>query len=170
MYTHTAKKKENNRYHHSEALAYEDCIYRFHGTYDYAFVLDTDDFFIPMNPSEKKLHYYADKWCKYSASCAFSWIEYYPVCGLKGKPTDGNVTAELKSSVCLERKFHKFLHRLSDIDVQLAESVVLESRSFQMNDQHGRVKIPSDEAYVAHHRKNKLPAGIVCAQFHNISS
>lgn len=146
-----------------EALAYEDCIYRFRGAYDYAFVLDTDDYFIPVNPSEKRLHYYVDKWCKYVASCAFSWIEYYPACGVKGKPTDGNVTAELKSSVSLERKSHKFLHRLSDIDVKLAESVVLELRSFQMNDQHGRVKIPSDEAYVAHHRKNKLPAGIVCA-------
>ena len=46
-------------------------------------MLDSDDFFVPMNPGEKKLHYYVDKWCKESASCAFSWIEYYPDLGLK---------------------------------------------------------------------------------------
>lgn len=156
-------------YHHSEALAYEDCIYRFHGTYDYAFVLDTDDFFIPMNPSEKKLHYYADKWCKYSASCAFSWIEYYPMCGLKDEPgIDGNVTAVLNSSVHLERTVGKSLHRLSvvmDVGIYQAEYAVglrNKNKTFPLTYHHGIVKIPSDEAYVAQVRKNKLPPNTMC--------
>ena len=153
-------------YYHSESLAYEDCIYRFHGIYDYAFVLDTDDFFVPMNPSEKKLHYYADKWCSDSASCAFSWIEYYPDCGLKGEPgTDGNVTAVLNSSVHLERKVGKSLHRLSlvmDIGIHQAEYAVLKNRTLPLTYHHGIVKIPSDEAYVAHNRKNKPPPGSMC--------
>lgn len=32
-------------YSHSVALMYLDCVYRFRGTYDYVFVLDSDDFF-----------------------------------------------------------------------------------------------------------------------------
>ena len=151
---------QNDQIH--EVLAYEDCIYRFRGEYDYAFVIDTDDYFVPMNPSEKKLRYYVDRWCKDCGSCAFSWIDYYPACGLKDKPgTDGNVTAVLKSSVSVEQKSHKFLHRLADIDVHvpLSES---ESESFLVNHHRGTVKIPSDKAYVAHHRMEKLPADIAC--------
>ena len=153
-------------YYHSQTLAYADCIYRYRGTYDYAFMLDTDDFFVPMNPGEKKVHYYVDKWCKESASCAFSWIEYYPDCGLIGEPDiDGNVTRRLNSSVHTRRNFGKSLHKLSvvmDTGVHQAETVVLNTKYFSVKYHHGIVKIPDDEAYVAHLIKNKQPPNIKC--------
>ena len=157
---------DSEMYHHSQALAYADCIYRYRGTYDYAFMLDTDDFFVPMNPGEKKLHYYVDKWCKESASCAFSWNEYFPDCGLKGEPgIDGNVTRMLNSSVHTKRKFAKSLHKLSvvmDAGVHLADTVVLNTKPFSVKYHHGIVKIPDDEAYVAHIVRNKQPPNRKC--------
>ena len=153
-------------YYHSQTLAYVDCIYRYRGTYDYAFMLDTDDFFVPMNPEEKKLHYYVDKWCKESASCAFSWIEYFPDCGLKDEPgIDGNVTRMLNSSVHTKHNIAKSLHKLSvvmDAGVHLAETVVLNTRPFSVKYHHGIVKIPDDEAFVAHIVKNKQPPNRKC--------
>ena len=153
-------------YYHSQTLAYADCIYRYRGTYDYAFILDTDDFFVPMDPGEKKLHYYVNRWCKESASCAFSWIEYYPDCGLKGEPgIDGNMTKVLNSTVHVERKVGKSLHKLSmvmNIGPNQAESVILKARALSVNYHHGIVKIPDDEAYVAHIRGDKQPPNRRC--------
>ena len=153
-------------YYHSQTLAYADCIYRHRGTYDYAFMLDTDDFFVPMNPEQKRFHYYVNKWCKDSASCAFSWTEYYPDCGLKGEPgSDGNMTKVLNSTVHVNRKGGKSLHRLSvvmDIGPHQAESVIMKARSFRVKYHHGIVKIPDDEAYVAHIRKDRLPPNGRC--------
>ena len=152
-------------YYHSQTLAYTDCIYRYRGTYDYAFMLDSDDFFVPMNPGEKKLHYYVDKWCKESASCAFSWIEYYPDLGLKGEPgIDGNVTNVLNSSAHTICHVGKSLHKLSvvmDTAIHQAEGAVLKTKTFSVKYHHGIVKIPDDEAYIAHIRKNRKP-GYLC--------
>ena len=153
-------------YYHSQTLAYADCIYRYRGTYDYAFILDTDDFFVPMNPGQKRLHYYVNKWCKDSASCAFSWIEYYPDCGLKGEPgSDGNMTKVLNSTVHLDRDVGKSLHKLSvvmDIGPHLAESVIMKARSFDVKYHHGIVKIPDDEAYVARICNDRQPPNGRC--------
>ena len=50
-------------YGRSQMLAYENCIYRFQGTYDYAFFVDSDDHFIPLDPKQKKLDYYIKRYC-----------------------------------------------------------------------------------------------------------
>ena len=34
-------------FYHSQALYYQNCVFRFQGVYDYAVMLDTDDFLIP---------------------------------------------------------------------------------------------------------------------------
>ena len=39
-------------WYHNQGLIIEDCIYQFRGTYDYVFILDTDDFFIPRVPGK----------------------------------------------------------------------------------------------------------------------
>ena len=86
---------------HSESLRKLECIYRFRGTYDYAFPLDTDDFFNPRVPGKSQLKDYIRDYCyeKPAASCMFKWYYYYPLlCGMKGKVgEDGNVTRQLKS-------------------------------------------------------------------------
>ena len=147
-------------YYHSEALAYENCIYKFRGTYDYAFMLDTDDFFVPIDPTEKRLHHYVNRWCQNGASCAFSWIEYYPDCGLNGEADDGNVTKQLKSFSNTERNVDKSVHKLSaviDIGIHQAEAGIKNGKTYQLKYQKDIVKIPNKLAYVAHIKKNMLP-------------
>ncbi len=50
-------------YHNKLGLIYEDCPYRFLGTYDYIMMVDTDDFFTPRVTEEKHIHYYINRFC-----------------------------------------------------------------------------------------------------------
>ena len=83
--------------YHSQLIAYDDCIYRFLGTYDYVFMVDTDDFFVPMVPGEPTIHYYITNWCHNSDTCELTWERHYPDCGVGKVGKDGNVTAKLSS-------------------------------------------------------------------------
>lgn len=67
----------------------DDCIYRFIGTYDYVFIVDTDDFFVPRVPGELTIHYYIKNWCQGAGTCQLSWVRYYPDCGLGTTGEDG---------------------------------------------------------------------------------
>ena len=102
-------------YLHSEILRKLDCIYRFRGTYDYAFPLDTDDFFVPRVPGMTDLKDYIRNYCyqKPAASCVFKWITYYPdICGMNGAiGKDGNVTSKLKSYKAKVMGNPKSVHR-----------------------------------------------------------
>ena len=72
-------------YLHSENLRKLDCIYQFRGTYDYAFILDTDNFFNPQIPGKSNVKDYIHKWCygNLIGSCIFDWVYYFPgECGL----------------------------------------------------------------------------------------
>ena len=144
-------------YYHSQTLAYEDCVYRFRGTYDYALMVDTDDFFIPRVPGQKDLHYYVKYWCKHSGSCKFPWIEYYPDCGLKHKvDVNGNVTDALSSSMKSTQKVRKSLHKLSAIvDTGVHHAWKL------MKGYVTRV-VPAEKAYIAHVRKGKMHKEGLC--------
>lgn len=144
-------------YYYSQTLAYEDCVYRFRGTYDYALMIDTDDFFIPRVPGQKDLHYYVKYWCRHSGSCKFPWIQYYPDCGLKHKvDVNGNVTDALLSSVHSKQKVRKSLHKLSAIlDTGVHHAWKL------MKGYETRV-VPAEKAYIAHIRKETMPPGGLC--------
>ena len=137
--------------YHSQMLAYHDCIYRFQGVYDYMLFADQDDFFIPLVPGQKTLHYYIDNWC-YKGSCLFKWIEYYPDCGMKPESrADGNITMLLTSSVHKAVPFDKCLHRLSTT----IEIGIHDPR--EMIAGHEAVSVPSQVAYVAHVRRYRRP-------------
>ena len=137
--------------YHSQMIAYEDCIYRLQGTYDYILLIDIDDFFVPLVKDQPKLSYYARNWC-HQGSCIFQWTEFYPDCGLKGNTSeDGNVTSLLLSSVHRERIEGKSLHRLSAIlDAGIHRAAVLMAG-------YQKTRVPRDKAYVAHIRKGRVP-------------
>ena len=102
-------------YTHATGLQQIDCSYRHRGTYDYVFVLDTDDFFNPMSPSITNVKDYVLRWCHGPGigSCAFRWITYYPqACGLTTTeiPQDGNITTHLKSHVNTIQSRLKSIH------------------------------------------------------------
>lgn len=147
--------KNDEIFYHSQMLAHQDCIYRFQGTYDYAYIVDSDDFFIPLVPEEKRLDFYVENYCRFG-SCIFPWIEYYPDCGMRWDRLGehGNVTNTLVSHVATRRlKAGKSIHRLSAIlDAGTHKPQVL-------LDGYHYVFIPPHVAYVAHVRKNREPPG-----------
>lgn len=137
--------------YHSQMVAYEDCIYRLRGTYDYIFMLDVDDFFVPLVKGQPKLSYYVKKWC-HQGSCTFQWTEFYPDCGLKDIVSkDGNVTNLLTFSVHNERIEGKSLHKLSAI---LDAGI---HRPAALMDGYTKTMVPQNQAYVAHIRKGRIP-------------
>ena len=149
----------------SEILRKLDCIYRFRGTYDYAFSLDTDDFFVPQIPGKKNVKDYILNWCYGDSigSCSFLWKFYYPGgCGMKNEPIeDGNVTRVLhsyahkpidnvksvhKTSVLLDASFH-------DATCKMAKHTCL-MPGFTVKE------VPLQVAYIAHLRMHEMPSNL----------
>ena len=143
-------------WYHNQGLIYEDCPYRFRGTYDYIVMVDTDDFFIPREPRESKLHYYINKYCRQNGigSCKFRWIEYFPdVYGFNNKSTsDGNITRALQSYSHYNQGNPKSLHRTTALIDTATHYAYIMMPQYKIYD------VPVNVAYVAHVRKwKKLP-------------
>ena len=139
---------------HGTIFQYLDCIYRFRGTYDYVFPLDSDDFFNPSIPGKTKLKEYIVDYCSTEpfVSCAFKWLIYYPgVCGMLEKVgEDGNVTKYLKPHNAKEKYSHmKSLHSMKAI-VDLTFHDATCKRCLLPG--HSVRRIKPEIAYVAHNR------------------
>ena len=143
-------------WYYSQGLMYEDCIYRFRGTYDYIFMLDTDDFFTPRIHNEPDIHHYINLCTNQSntGSCEFWWIEYYPdQCGVKKGPLpkDGNVTSWLLSfRAHTVMSNHKAVHK--------SETILDAATHFAAELMPGYLRrrtFPKHIAYIAHVRKSK---------------
>ena len=135
-----------------------DCIYRFRGTYNYAFLLDSDDFFNPVEPGKSDLKDYIQDWChdKSAGSCMFTWYHYFPeACGMRNeKADDGNITRLLKSYKWDFNDHFKSVHLISAvIDTGFhhakCENCLLPG--------YHVVHVPPHLAYVAHIRMNTKP-------------
>ena len=139
---------DTDNYHgHSQMLAYEDCAYKFRGTYDYIVMCDTDDFFVPRIPSKPKFHYYIRKWCPHGA-CVFYWFGRYPDCGLDWEKMteDGNMTKILKSNKSKQLRGYKSIYKSSmvlDVGIHSPRKSI---SGFSVR------KVPIEEAYFAHVR------------------
>jgi len=145
----------NQIFYHSQVLAYEDCIYRFSGTYDYLVMVDTDDFFVPRVPGEPKIHYYINNWCQNSGTCLLTWVGYYPDCGLGKVDEDGNVTAKLSSFVfSVSKAKTKALHT----PVTVVDVGIHDVRQSLNGTKLGTM--PITKAYIAHIRTGRMPPGV----------
>lgn len=142
-------------WYHNQGLILEDCIYRFRTSYDFIFILDTDDFFVPRVPDEKTLHYYIKKHCmgEDTGSCKFRWVEFYPDhYGLTGEPTiGGNMTARLKNFTHYVQPNRKSLHRIGTVIDTCTH------HAHKMLPGYRSVDVPQSSAYVGHIRKGKHP-------------
>ena len=150
VWTQWLKSDEQIRYH-SQLLAYDDCIYRLTGTYDYVFLVDSDEFFVPRVPGEPAVDYYIKNWCNNSGTCEVTWIRYYPDCGLGKTGEDGNVTAHLSSYAFQQDRLPKDFHSPPTvIDVG-------PHGPYQSVKGPKYKKIPKDKAYLAHIRAGEKP-------------
>ena len=146
---------ESQIFYHSQRLGYYSCIQRFQGTYDYVFIMDSDDYFISLVPNTN-FKYYIDKYC-HIGSCIFPRIEFYPDCGVQWKKLGehGNVTNILVSHVSSKMPDYagKSLSRISGIlDPGVHQPMDL------LHGYHNRPISPS-VAYVAHIRIKRKPPG-----------
>lgn len=143
-------------WYHNQGLILEDCIYQFRGTYDYVFILDTDDFFVPRVVGEPKAHYYVDKLCvrDNTGTCKFRWVEYYPDhFGMNASVPilDGNITSQLMNYTHQNQGNRKSVHKtqaLVDAATHYAFNIIAGYK---------RVEYPINVAYVAHLRQKKNP-------------
>ena len=102
-------------FYREQLLAYQDCVHRFQGLYDYVFPHDADDFFVPLIPGAK-LDYYVNKYCT-KGTCSFQWEEITPpysgLTGMIGR--DGNVTDKVAAKHSRKtREANRCIHRLED--------------------------------------------------------
>ena len=150
--------EEKEVYLHSEILRKLDCLYRYRGTYDYAFSLDTDDFFTPCIPGVTNVKEYILRYCyvEPAASCAFNWLYYYPdVCGIEGEiGADGNVTNHLKSYRRFDKTHHfKSVHRTQVLlDATFHDAKVIDGCLLPG---YEAVVVPPSDAYMAHLRMHE---------------
>eukprot|EP00731_Ephydatia_muelleri_P019483 Em0012g308a len=134
-------------FYREQVLAYQDCVHRFQGLYDYVFMHDADDFFVPLIPGAK-LDYYVNKYCTKGA-CSFPWEEIEPpnsgLTGMIGR--DGNVTDKVAAKHSRKtRQANKCIHRLEDtFEVGIHEPTMKVACCMT-------AYVPSTAAYVAHIR------------------
>ena len=98
-------------FYHSQLLGWQDCVYRYQGTYDYVIPYDPDIFFVLLVPGELFIQYYAERLCS-KGSCTFRQIQYFLDCGVSEVGADGNVTAHLLSNKSFNRPEVRDLHKL----------------------------------------------------------
>ena len=144
-------------WYHNQGLILEDCGYRFRGTYDFMFVLDTDDFFVPRVPDQDTVHYYIHKYFKSNiGSCKMMWVEYFPDKYIKNTDIpnlqDGNVTSLLSNYTHVVQGNPKSVHRT----IALVDTAT--HYAFKMTDGYSGAVFQITDAYVAHVRKNRQPS------------
>ena len=133
-------------YDHAQVLAYQDCLYRFQGTYDYLFPHDADDFIVLRIPEQKQLPYYVNKLCSQVGTCELAWYQMCPTCGIiRETGEDGNVTDSLAHfDRC--RRSTKGIHKLPvTFDVSTHSG-------HKWTTGYNKIELSSNEMYVAHIR------------------
>ena len=135
------------------------CVYQYLGTYDFVLPFDSDDFFNPRVPGEGNIKYYLKRFFynEYIGSCWLYWIWYYPeYCGLNTIPSNGNVTAALKSYVHRENRYGKSIHRTKAIiDATFHDAFPHGNRNLMPG--YVTVKADPNIAYCVHNRYHTKP-------------
>jgi len=84
---------------HSQLVKYQDCMLKYLGVYQYAFMLDFDDFFNPLLPKHKDMHYYVKNFFQGRTKLTTAYVKWLNYCespDLWHVPQNGNLTATLK--------------------------------------------------------------------------
>ena len=141
--------------YNSQKLAYQDCLYRFQGIYDYIVYADSDDFFVPLKKS-KSIKDYLRTWCSgTSGTCCFSWHEFYPDCGWNASfiGEDGNFTAAMTYKKIVKMRQAKSAHQLKALVDAGTHYAMILLKGYR------QAIVPAREAYFAHLRFGRLPKG-----------
>ena len=138
---------------HSQLIKYQTCIMQYLGVFQYAFMLDSDDFFNPLLPSHKNLHFYVTNIFLNQpklATAGVKWLNYCSVPDLSQIPHNGNLTATLKDHILQTKSSgRKALHRIDGILYVGIHTSFTQVKGYYKKYDNGKL------AYVAHIRPRK---------------
>ena len=105
---------------HSQLVKYQDCMLKYLGVYQYAFMLDFDDFFNPLLPQHKGMHYYIEKFFEGQPKLTTGYVKWLNYCespDVLHVPQNGNLTATLKdySKTSSISSGAKAIHRIDGV-------------------------------------------------------
>ena len=135
-----------------EFLKYQDCAFRYVGVFEYGVFCDYDDFFTPLIPEHKDIHYYVRKLFSSNnvGTVRVPWQEYRckPIEEIYKKLPDGNLTKSLSGYDSFRRVQAKAIHRL------FALEMVGIHKSHELLPGFSNTLSDSKLAYFAHIRKS----------------
>ena len=142
-------------FYHSQSVKIEDCVMRYRGVFNYAVILDYDDFFTPLIPEQKDIHYYIKQMFPDNSigSAALQWVDLRGVLdlGAFSQLKDGNVTKTLKSIRSTKKSAGKCAYKISAILMNGVHIARLLLPSFKVNPVNGETIL-----YIAHVRNDHL--------------
>ena len=137
-------------YYYSQPLHYQDCLLRFRGVYEFAMLIDTDDFLVPRVPDHPDVHFYLKHLFRDNiASVKLDWVRYFPSCGLTTPPDkilDGNLTHHLATHRCY-KEYVKSIHRLEYVTEAAVHEVTYLIPGYK------KAIASNSTVYIAHIRK-----------------
>ena len=151
-------------FYHSQALYYQNCLYRYLGVYEYCICADTDDFLISIDDKDFGVHKLIKKIFNrklkrsMTDSASLNWIRYLEPAGGFDPPEveieDGNLTRYVSTSVRENEGLgrSKSIYKLSAmIELGIHESIdFLSTKDIWKRFS----KVSQTRAYVAHIKKN----------------
>ena len=143
-------------YYYGKQVRYQDCVYRYMNTYEFALFLDHDDFFNPLIPNHNSIHYYLDKLFadNKTGSVYFQWklMECAPKPEALDTLPDGNLTSILSgynNTLQIERKCAHRLRAVDSVKIHRALSFLPGYKAVDLKSYKYK---PLNIAYVAHNR------------------
>ena len=139
-------------FYYSQSLLYQDCVMQYRDSFKFAMMIDYDDFFIPVIPTEINIRYYLSKFFSDDsvASIRLPWIQYHCEPMNNSEIIDGNVTLSVSRLSLNKRLESKSIHRLSAVDIVSIHRVYTTLPGSEVQKING-----TQTAYIAHIRPNK---------------
>ena len=140
-------------FYHSQALYYQNCVYRFQGVYDYAIMGDTDDFLIPSGGQIHQILQDIFNPNPRVGSTRLTWIRYFEPTGgfnfTEDTIADGNLTRYVNISLSKDEHNYKSIHKLSAISEVGVHLVSEQMKGYKW------IRAPNNVLYMAHIKKHK---------------
>ena len=149
--------QEKEIFYYSQSLFYQDCVIRYRHLFEYAMMIDYDDYFIPVISNKKNIHYYLKLLfsSKDTASARLPWIEYHCQILNNAIPVDGNITNSLSGKNLSKRLESKSIHKLSAVDTVSIHRAYTTLPGYNVMKVYG-----IQTAYVAHIKPNSVKCNL----------
>jgi len=106
-------------FYYSQILKLQDCVMQNEGIFQYGLLLDSDEFFNPLIPTQKSIGFYMRKHYQFAnnvATVCFKWVKYFCQVHPYRAVDTGNLTATLDNLTDVKiRPERKCIHKLSNV-------------------------------------------------------